>query len=277
MRFSQKVGKTPVRAQLQIESMDNELRVALWNIIYKQFFEKKSGLGDDYERIIKYQEKIWADFFNQPINNMRRDIQYVTNFIQTFFLRTDWFRVYDFIEFICKEMLPDDSHVIKALNHILEKEMSAYRIIKGEIVRITDATELDEIEGAIDQTETSVYSGVNTHLKSALEKLSDRKNPDYRNSIKESISAVEGMVRIITEDEKATLGDALKKITGIHPALNEGFNKLYGYTSDKKGIRHALTERNSSVDFAEAKFMMVACSAFVNYLIMKNPHKNSGQ
>ncbi|WGS63939.1 hypothetical protein [Marinitoga aeolica] len=46
--------------------------------------------------------------------------------------------------------------------------------------------------------------------------------------------------------------------------------KLYGYTSDEKGIRHALLEGESTnISFDEAKFMLVSCSAYVNYLIEK--------
>jgi hypothetical protein len=47
--------------------------------------------------------------------------------------------------------------------------------------------------------------------------------------------------------------------------LKESFNKLYGYTSDHGGIRHALTEADA-VDFEDAKFMLVACSALVNFV-----------
>jgi len=44
--------------------------------------------------------------------------------------------------------------------------------------------------------------------------------------------------------------------------------KLYGYTSDEDGIRHAILN-DPELGFAEAKFMVVSCSAFVNYLIAK--------
>ena len=43
----------------------------------------------------------------------------------------------------------------------------------------------------------------------------------------------------------------------------------YGYTSDQGGIRHALLEE-SNIDEAEAKFMMVACSAFVNFCVQRS-------
>ena len=76
---------------------------------------------------------------------------------------------------------------------------------------------------------------------------------------------------MIVGDEKATLGDALKKLEDngvqIHGALKEGFKKLYGYTSDQGGIRHAEGMFESNVTFEEAKFMLVSCSAFINYLI----------
>ena len=101
--------------------------------------------------------------------------------------------------------------------------------------------------------------------------LTDRKSPDYRNSIKESISAVESISKIISGDTKADLTKALKLIEDkvyIHPALKMGFTKIYGYTSDEGGIRHAILEEKD-ISFADAKYMLVSCSAFISYLIEK--------
>lgn len=41
---------------------------------------------------------------------------------------------------------------------------------------------------------------------------------------------------------------------------------MYGYTSDTDGIRHDFGN-DSQVYFEEAKYMLVSCSAFMNYLI----------
>jgi hypothetical protein len=95
--------------------------------------------------------------------------------------------------------------------------------------------------------------------------LSDRSKPDYRNSIKEAISAVEATCRLVTGMEGATLGDALKKIPDLHPALQKSFLALYGFTSDVGGIRHSLLDK-PNLTYADAKFMLAACSAFVSYL-----------
>jgi hypothetical protein len=49
--------------------------------------------------------------------------------------------------------------------------------------------------------------------------------------------------------------------------------KIYGYSSDEGGIRHALTGV-SNIDHADAKFMIVSCSAFCNFMIEKYGSKN---
>jgi hypothetical protein len=52
--------------------------------------------------------------------------------------------------------------------------------------------------------------------------------------------------------------------------MKAAFNSLYGYTSDKQGIRHAyLNEPGLNPDETDALFMIGACAAFVSYLINK--------
>lgn len=73
--------------------------------------------------------------------------------------------------------------------------------------------------------------------------------------------------------KRTDLTSALKEIEkrGVvcfHPALKEGLVRLYGYTSDAEGIRHALLEQ-PNLDDEDAVFMLVTCSAFTNYLIRK--------
>jgi hypothetical protein len=104
-------------------------------------------------------------------------------------------------------------------------------------------------------------------MNRSLELLSDRQNPDYRNSIKESISAVESLAAT-TLGQKGTLGQLIKKLEreiGLHPALQSAFSSLYGYTSGAGGIRHAILD-SKQITFEDAKFFLVVCSAFVNFV-----------
>jgi hypothetical protein len=130
---------------------------------------------------------------------------------------------------------------------------------------IVSEEEISAIEQAMSHGER--FSPAMAHIETALARLADRSSPDYRNSIKESISAVEAVCQIITGDSKATLGQALKKID-VHPALEKGFGNIYGYASDADGIRHALLDEQT-VDADDARFFLVPCSAFVNYLIAR--------
>ena len=163
---------------------------------------------------------------------------------------------------------------IALINQLLEKENSAYRIVNNQIIEITSEQEIQSIEDALENT--NQYSGIQQHLNQALKLMSDRQKPDYRNSIKESISAVESICKIVTNDEKTTLGKALKVIEdkfGLHPALKSSLSQLYGYTSDGDGIRHAMLEE-SNLSYIDAKFMLVACTNFINYLIEKTKTQN---
>ncbi len=150
--------------------------------------------------------------------------------------------------------------------------MSAYRFVNGRIVEMTSEEEIAEVEEA--QRPTGRLKPVSRHLNNALALLADRNSPDYHNSIKEAISAVEAMCNLVAGSSSAALGNALKeldrkKTVTMHPALKDAFNKLYGYTSSADGIRHALLEE-SDLDFEDAKFMLVSCSAFINYLKAKS-------
>lgn len=105
--------------------------------------------------------------------------------------------------------------------------------------------------------------------------MTDRKKPDYRNSVKESISAVESLCMTLSDDPKASLGVALNKIEKtheLHPAFKKALSNLYGYTSDADGIRHALLDE-SNISYSDAKYMLVSCSAFINYVLGKMSEK----
>jgi hypothetical protein len=230
-------------------------------------------------------ELMWFDFFKKPLDTLPKTWRQnphtgtsIEAIVRKYFFTCEWYEVYDFVEFVANNYPATSNYCtdkrrnenfMGAANSILEKEMSAYRFVSGQIVQITSEEEIGTIEEAIETTETWVP--VIHHLKSALNFLADRKTPNYRNSIKESISSVESMCKLIAEDDKATLGTALKKLEGkvtLHPALKKAFDSLYGYTNDADGIRHALLDE-PNLKFEDAKFMLVACSAFINYLQAK--------
>lgn len=279
MKFSQRIGKTDVRTTLQVESIDKLLQNRIWNTVLNKFFESLdsySYYGSDSQKG-QVCQIIWDEFFGNRTDEIPSyqgggvyTIGFL-DFLKKWFFSAKWYEVYDFVEFLC---LLDTKvlHInfISNINQSLKKEVSGYRVIDTKIVQITAEEEIKEIEESLIQT--SKFEPVQTHLKTSLNYLSERTTPNYRNSIKESISAVESFCAIITGDNDATLSKALtiiEKKWQIHGALKSAFSSLYGYTSDAGGIRHALLEQDIEITFEDAKFMLVSCSAFLNYLKIK--------
>lgn len=154
-------------------------------------------------------------------------------------------------------------------NSVLEREKSGYRLIGSTITPNIDTEQIAGVQRALDSR--APFAAAAEHIRTALSLYAERKTPDYRNSVTESISAIESAVKIISGKNEATLGDALKLIDAkkpMHEAFKQALLKLYGYTSDAKGVRHALLDE-TVVDEAEARFMIVICSAFVTYLIAR--------
>jgi len=278
MKFSQRIGKVSATKQLQIESLDDDLKNGLWNGLKLYVLDNLSKYKQ-YRNDTEFNDfclLLWHLHYKLPIDTIPEYYNRSEQFIRDSFYKGQWYETYDLIEFIANinsDSLRIDTYQFKEFcNGILEREFSGYRFIDDKISPITNENEIQEIENAINQSgHFSSLKGANIHLKSALEKLSDKKAPDYRNSIKESISAIESVAKAISENAKDSLGAALDKIKGkikLHSALEKGFKQLYGYTSDSDGIRHALME-DHNCDFEDAKYMLVSSSAFINYLIVK--------
>ncbi|MCJ7560224.1 hypothetical protein MUO79_06355 [Candidatus Bathyarchaeota archaeon] len=277
--FSQRKGIRPTAKAIQRESIDEDLRNCLWSGLKIGLWDRWSpphqlGLQDpDSKHVELVVKQIWLHYFKLAIDTIPAfDIGYPRSaykIIREHFFNGQWWESYDLIEFLIKEIPDEWKERLKiVLNYFMESENAAYRIVGDEIVGITDEQEIETIESALDKGIKSCQS----HLARALDLASDRKQPDYRNSIKESISAVEAACQVVAGMPKATLGDCIKVIKSrgaIHPAFEQALLKLYGYTSNEGGIRHALTDTSVAPAYSDAKFMLVACSAFVNFLWTK--------
>ena len=263
MRFSQRKGLKPVAEVIQTGSMNSALRNSLWNVVYEAIWSAPGRFRRYSVDPQSFSKELLANFFKEPIDlsPMSREI------IRAHFFGCKWFEVYDFLEFVVGYFQRPIPQLAESLNSILERESSGYRFVSGLLTDITNAQEREMLETALTD---SRFPGVDAHLQRALELYANRENPDYRNSIKESISAVERMAGIVSGKPKATLGDALKEIGKrefLHPALKDGFSKLYGYTSDA-GIRHAMLDE-PNLTAADALYFLLSCTSFINYLKAK--------
>ncbi len=269
--FSERKGLKRPKIALQLESMDDDLRNGLWDCIVVHYFTELRGVFVKDSGIRALVFAMWHSYFKKPMDTIDEWGDKVYNQLREYFYKATWNEDYDFIEFVVNwdSSVARPQEFMAACNDVLERELSAYRFVGGRITEITSKQETNEIDSAL----AGPIAPVSGHLQRALELFADKKKPDYRNSIKESISAVEAICQIITKDKKTTLGKALDSIERqgkvvIHPALKKSFDSLYGYTSSAEGIRHAMLEE-PTITADDARFMLVSCSAFVNYLISK--------
>ena len=283
--FSERQGLVPERS-IQTDSVDEQLRNRLWNYFFNtEIVENYSGLNLDWDSsnydIVEDMLDLLGFRYEDPDSQSGHFHNKQT--LEEFLVSCDWNYVYDFIEkYLSLLDVKDGLRVSSELNELLEEEKSGYRILREIqddepcfiVSPVTDDRELEAIQEALE----SGLGSVDTAMKKALSLYSDRKSPDYANSIKESISAVESMLAHITGKE-ATLANNLKQLEkmnlDMHPAFRDALGKLYGFTSDSSGIRHGGYSEPLHATEQNSRFMLVICSAFINYLKQVNMPKDA--
>ncbi|MCH9664454.1 MAG: hypothetical protein K0U41_01230 [Gammaproteobacteria bacterium] len=281
MIFSKRERFSLVKNTVQERGIDDELKHSLWNVLYTCIWDKNPEgevFGLKHTPFYSLFKDYWSDLFKLPLDTMPIYLNEAISWVRRHFFNCYWYEIYDFIEFTAKHQASCiNTNFIADCNKVLIKEVSAYRFVGNQLTKLTSEEEIESIEQAM-QDPNSV-AGAREHIKTALTLFSDRKNPDYRNSVKESISAVESICKNITGDNGGSLRTALKKIKkthDMHPAFEDALSKLYGFTSDTDGVRHSLFNP-STITATDAKFMLVLCSAFINYLLGKVSEGETGE
>lgn len=280
--FSERYNYRKVSDVIIREEITPEIQNAICSCYDKlNGFFINSGLyhNSSYIAMEKY---LWTNFLNKREGNFSDGNSYHS--VATSFIEDDnnpWYRKLDLVEMTIKYLYDLDKaydrrfyvsrSFVNQLNYDFKRLNFAYQVVNKHIVEITSKEELEAIESSV----ATSSSNIRTHINKALELYAKRPSGDYRNSIKESISAVEAYCREITGQK--TLGTALNRLNDkglvIPPMLKTTFEKLYAYTNQPEtGIRHALMDDNGTYTPAseEALFMLVSCCSFINYLNKKN-------
>lgn len=274
--FAERIGRRVARSITQTDELDADTRTELWNIfvITQQIFVDLSNRTyrvDSTEANVL--EAVWAWEYKKPRDEMKSQSN-VWAVIKSSIFNAEWFDVLDLIEGFVKHLdrnsTPAAADIATAIkggfNDSFERYLVGYRFIGKEITPIDSTAEAEAVVSAREGVEG--IPGARHALDRAVELLADRQSPDYPNSIKESISAVEAVVKKVTRE--GTLGAGLGKLEAaglsIHPALKGAWKQMYGWTSDADGIRHAGIEA-AHADQSLARYVLVVCSAFVSYLI----------
>jgi len=262
MIFSEREGFLD-REILQIDKVDETLSNGIWNT----FIELVREITMNDHRILKY---VWTKFFIKRADRCPDGFQF--NMFKEPYDFLKWYRKYDLLEF-CYIIINENYYnkYLTTVNGYLKICNSAWRMNGvGKLYPITNKAEIEEIERA--SRYENKFEPVSTHIKAAIAHFSRRpiEESSYRNSVGESIHAMEALCRVITNKNTTTGGVGIKMVCDqleLHKALGEGYSRIYGFSSNAEGIRHALCFGDKTIDFDDAKYFLVSISAFVNYLI----------
>lgn len=217
----------------------------------------------------------WAQDIEGPLNNM------------------EWYRVYEFLETTYEKLLagvvgpsafPDDSgegektvslkevqtYFAHEVNQILAQENLAYEFVNGQFQkRGRPATQQNLARVGSVLTDPGLYQ-VREHFSKARKYFSNRENPDYPNSVKESVSALEACFQIMTGKPANDFSKAVNSIQGnepdkMPPPLVSAMSKVHAYRGNAQGAGHA-SITGSKLTELEAELVLSLSAAFITYL-----------
>ena len=279
LTFSQAQGYEAIPGPLNLKALPREARVQIWNAFYESLQSSVSYHEDS--DVPNHVVGVWADILASkhlehdilPLDELRLDYVDIGDGLRSSIENLPFNKVFDLIQFILRHSsCPAD--LAATMKGVFSRCRLAYTIDEGEPATIVPSVTPEEglaVVEALNSLRTAGLDGAASHLRQASEYINAG---DWPGSIRESIHAVEAVARRLDSKASKTLRPALtslEKNGTLHPALKDAFNKLYGYTSDEQGIRHArLKPEDSNVAMDEAVFMLGACASFASYLRRKH-------
>jgi hypothetical protein len=260
LTFSQAQGLEPLPSPLALGEVSQTFRVDLWNWFLDRVLVVQGLLGG-----------LHTKFFRQPRDTF--DLDAAKSDLRRGILGAwKYNHLFDVLQFVLRQNGCPPAWIIEAKD-LFRSNLLAYDLLYilpdgPTIVPNASPEEGEAIRQAFANLATGPFDGARHHLQQAAVFINAGDAPK---AVAQTMHAVESVVRVIAPNNnfKQAL-TALSAKTAMHPALYIALDKLYGYTSDEKGIRHPLLESDvAKVHMPEAVFMYGACASFITYLISR--------
>ena len=277
LTFSQRVGKAPLPEPMQSEYLSVDFRNLVW-LILCHTLRAEWGFKERYDHNCAMHQIVFYYILNVlhlPHDELGHSGNEHLKLLREITLEGRYDEVLTLVEFILRRK-ECPTYLQEELVDAFQKFPIAYRVqtIADCLTIMPRSSEEagESAKRAIGVIEQSGPAGAREHLRKAAGFINEKLYPD---AVRECIHAVESVARTIDPEASNALGPALASLekAGVlnHPALKQGFEKIYGYTCNRQGIRHALLEEDiADIDIDDAVFMFSACASFTAYLINKN-------
>lgn len=194
--------------------------------------------------------------------------------LETFYLsrllkRSEWYDLCDACEIICEVLAQSERGTFSnELNEIFSRNYFGYELRDGLIERVGAHAQDAAIAEARGILRDPDLSGPDEQFQKAIGFFNQRPEPDCENCVKEAVSAVEGVARILLNDHELILSKALPQLRNekdVHPTLISLLDKLYAYRGDAEGVGHARTGEKE-VRIEDAEFALGVSASAIVYL-----------
>ncbi len=140
MFFSQRHGLKTL-PEMQIEDMNDDLRIGLWNAFYNYFLSSFAAPAEHNGTIAMQTDllyKVWLYALKRPGDEFPHEPKRLTVIFKRYFMTAKWHEVFDIVEYAAGKYQRDDvcRDFMLECNFVLEKEVSAYRFVDGTIVSV---------------------------------------------------------------------------------------------------------------------------------------------
>ena len=246
--FAQREGLVTIPPQLKPGELSREARAGLWSVIHQSLEPSKSH---SYRPVLLAPWlNILRDWYVDTQHQMADEISIYAeghlHRLAAMFKGGKYDEILGFSEYVLRHNACPQI-VREGITASLIQARTAYTIVDGDTVcPVSSGEEAAVIAKAFDDLAKTPFEGAKSHLKAAAEFLTAGK---YADSVRESVHSVESTARLLTPKATSGLGPALaelEKSQAIHGAMKAGFGSLYGYSSDERGIRHPLLEKEAA-------------------------------
>lgn len=224
--FSRRNNLVPQPPPPEPGAISDRLRRLLWNDFSKAceagVWRDPLGARRPTHALSVFLKYLWSEYWALAADDYP-GLEGMLARLKLAFLNEVWFRPFDILEItLAGETYVgfDRTSFRNSITRHLDQETSAYMLLGNKFVLRMGENEAGSVATALNLDDAAVH----THFREALKKLSDRQNPDYRNSVKESISAVESACKKLTGDQSGDLNRALRKLDVrklFHPAFKQ--------------------------------------------------------
>jgi hypothetical protein len=141
-------------------------------------------------------------------------------------------------------------YIAKELQRLFLEENLPFEFSNGVVRRRGRRHTADQVSRAELVLGDPRLSSALMHFNKALKYFRTVAQPDYENTVKEAVCAVEAAARALFPDKGSTLGAIVNSITGDDPGqlpktIAKTFHGLYGFSGSGVGVRHGGTSGGS--------------------------------